>query len=544
MAIKKNKFGLTLKVLVLVLGFILCALGSVYLLINSEAFTLFTVNKIVAHMVDEDTTVTFDNLRGTIRDSIFFDKLSIKNDKNSERFILEEAQISLDFNYLLQKGVFSLVIVAKNAEIAQKFVKDFDLNTVPSFNPLSCLAYWQAETELGSLSLASLELICTSVEGTKIEVKDLQLKPTDNPREKAFTAALKVHWKDTPVGDLAWEGLLNQRAKKINSKLQLKLFGQSIKTELTASQNRNKSIECSGYLSEAEINVDALANWLVSYWQEELPITFGGRISFSGSWLYSSRVGFLGNLVGECRGLSAVALGFFYKLCEINNEWKYLNESISITDTGSKVFGAAAALNGKVESIFDKEGRKFDLAFDCINAEAVEIVDSLPWALRYAMRVPPIYGKLSLSAIATGKEPATTVRLTTKGLAVGDKEGMAQLKGSFSWLFSARQNSCEASFLVERMQGVPLLARRLELEPIWRRIAGEQRVLRYKLSGDPLGAMFLNGTFEERDAKGAEGLLATVTGAFEGGSRLIKLEGEGFDRSITEVGPYDFILLR
>jgi hypothetical protein len=541
MAINKKKLGLTLKVLVLVIGFIVCALGTIYLLISSEKFTILVLNKMASNLADEGRAVDFTNLRGTIKDSVFFDSLLVEKEETGEKFLFEKVSIALDFNYLLQKGVFSFAVKAKNAVIAQNFFEDFDLKSIPAFNPLSCFAYWQADVELGALDLENLQLICTGIEGSKIEVKDLKVKPTEKAQEKDFTANLQVFWKEFSVGTLAWQGVLNQRAKKVNSQLQLQLFGQKIKTELNISKKRNRAMEYSGYLSEAEIKVDALANWLVSYWQNELPLTFGGRIAFSGSWLYNSRVGFLGNLSGSCQDLSAIALGFFYKVFEINNEWKYLNESISVTDTGSRVLGAEASLNGKVEAIFDKEGRKFDLSFNCAEADAQAVVASLPWALKYATKLPPLEGKLSLSAIATGKEPASTVRLSTKGLKVGDSQGLARVKGNISWLFSSKQNNCEGSFVADNLVGVPSLFKRLELEPLWRRIGGQRRVLRYKITGDPLSGLYLNGTFEEG---GQEGLLATVTGAFDGSNRIIKLEGNDFSESITEASLQEFILLQ
>ncbi len=547
MAISKKKIGLTLKVLALVVGFIALFLGVVYGLISSKKFTITIANRMVEHLKAKGKSASFENLTGTLKDSIAFDKLTIKDSSNGEEITIEKANMALDMGYLLQNGVFSFIVDAKSAVLKGKFFQDFDLTTIPAFTPLACLSYWQADTEIGALSLEKLTFVSNEVGNSKLDISDLEIVPTEKYQEKTFSANFELMWKDRAVGVASWSGVLNQRGRKINSKLQFAGLGQKIKTELNISRKRNRNIEYSGYLSEASIDVDSLSNWLISYWQDEFPFTFGGKINFSGSWLYNGKVGFLGNLSGECNNLSAIALGFFYKIFELNNQWKYLNENILIEDKGSKFLGVEARLNGKVESIFDEEDRKFDLAFNCTDAEGKDIIESLPWALRYALKMPSLDGKLRLSAIATGREPSTTIRLSSLGgVKVGDEEGAALVKGSGSWLFSRRQNHCEANLVASELVGMPKFFKRGNLVPLFRGGQGKNLILSYKINGDPTGDLYINGTFENSRfvAGGAESLLATVTGAFDANNRIIKIEGEDFSEVVKDAGICDFLLLR
>ncbi|MDD3001652.1 MAG: hypothetical protein PHF29_07845 [Candidatus Riflebacteria bacterium] len=543
---KSKKIGLTIRVIIVVSLFFGTIIALAALATNSEYVSEYVLRRIAQGVANKGFEVNLSDIKGKFIDKITIKKVKIK--KNSDKFavLLDNIAFGLNFERLYTKGVVSFDIDAENAVISGLNISNERILNIPTYNDLTCFAYFPAEIEISSLNIKKIRYVFNKLKDTELVLAPLKITPTNNVLEKNLVAYFKASWKAGNLGVASFSGTLNQKAKKINGTIDVAMAGQKLKSEINVSRKKGKNFEVSGYLSESVFDTAPISRWLAGLWQDNFPFSFDGKLSCSGSWLYNSNVGFLGNLSGKCEKLHVVAMGLFIQVLELNNTWQYLNGTISINDTGSRLFDFPAILNGKIDSVFFDNERKWDLNFICKNADAASITATLPWGIKYGLNLPQLKGEFDLSVSVIGKDPNTTLRIASQKLVSGSDNEMAEISGTVSWLYSEKQKHVEAIIDVENIDGVPRFFSRFALESALNDIKknyNETVKLNYRLFGDPYAETSLEGAFTGTEAGAIESIL--LFGSFLGGEGSLKLESK--EKQIAEahkVNIYDLLLLK
>ena len=543
---KSKKIGLTIRVLIVVSLFFSIIIALAAIAVSSENFSEYALRRVALGLVNKGFEVDLSDVKGRFKDKITVKTIEIK--KRSDKFavLLDNVAFGLNFQRLYTKGVISFDIDAENVLISGLSISDERILNIPTYNEMACFAYFPTEIEISSLNIKKLRNIFIKPNSTELIFEPLKIIPTDNVLEKKLVANLKASWKAGELGLATFSGTLNQKAKKINGTLDAAIAGQKIKSEVNVSRKKGKNIEVSGYLSEALFDTAPVSRWLAGLWQDTFPFSFDGKLSCSGSWLYNTNVGFLGNLSGKCEKLHVVAMGLFIQLLELNNTWHYLNGTLSISDTGSKLLNFPAFLNGKVDSVFFENERKWELNFQCKNAEAASITEVLPWGLKYGLNLPQLKGEFDFNVSVIGKDPNTTLRISSQKLLSGNGSEFAEICGSVSWLYSEKQKHVEGTIDVENISGVPSFFTRFTPEFVLKDINknfNKDLKLSYRLFGDPYAEASVEGAFTFSESSLSERIF--LYGSFLAGEGNIMLESK--DKKIAEarkVHIHDLLLLK
>lgn len=539
---KRAKFEVAFRVIFYVTLFFVLLIGCFMLLARSEKVVLFIGTHINEVLKYDNKSLEIKGLKGTINGGLIFDFALYKDLISKEEFIFEKGKISFGVERIFDKGIIPI-----NADFEKLLVENivFDktyLKEIPPYSETVCFIDIPTNFELNNVHIDKLIINVKDINESNITCHNFTILPTENDNEKSLIFNTDFLWKNSKVGIASFSGTLIQKQKKINGKTDLSIAGQRIVTELNLSRNRGGKVIVGGYISEGKINTELLSNWLGSLWQQYLPISVKGNINCLGSWLYNPSVGMMGNLNGTCEAIKINLNPFNFNIAIFSNSWNILNGNLSVTDNGSIFLGAPAAFNGKIESVFNKEDRKWDSTFECRNLNIASLSNILPMPIKLGFNIPNLSGQADFSLITVGKEPNTTLRIATNDI-VTEKNGAAnRLSGYAAWTVAEGFNNLEANLTIRRLNGNPNFFARFSDNKTM--LPGVPLAFEYKLHGDPkmdlaLVGKFITGEGQEEYIRGeASGLFKKGNGSIE--STFNKLNYGG----VSKLSLLDLLLAR
>lgn len=351
----------------------------------------------------------------------FFNGIKIQDlrfRRSSPPLHLNAAQIVLKPDFLsLKKGIFAVTGEISRIDIEGMSSFPIASSTIPDYHSLACFSSLPVNLRLASLNIASISIRPWNDFPAVFNVNGFSVSQADSSGYQAINLNLAGDWRENRIASASFNGSLRYPEQKLTGMLNVMLAGHTAVSEVQFSERRGIP-ELSGHISTATLDVSRLSHWLVPMWQQELPVGFDGSITCRGSWLFSKKVGFLGNLSGEIHNLRAVALGLFISIFELNGSWKLFDDCLSFNDNSSLFFGFPAALTGKIESISGRN-RRFDVNFNCDSIDFSELFTELPWGVKYGMAIPELAGIATFTLQLSGNRPEIDLKMETASLEAG-----------------------------------------------------------------------------------------------------------------------------
>jgi len=376
-----------------------------------------------------------DGLSGNLFTGVGIENLRFK--RSGPPFHLHARRIVLkpDFSSL-KKGAFA--VSGKISQIDVEGMTSFPVasSTIPDFHGLACFSILPGNLRLASLEIASISVRPWIDFPAVFRVSDFSVNHADSSGNQSVKFGITGDWRESLIASASFAGSLRHVEQKLSGTLSVMAAGQKAVSEIQLSGRRGNA-ELSGHVSSATVDISRLSHWLIPMWQENFPVGFDGTITCSGSWLFSPKVGLLGNLSGEINNLRAVALGIFISIFELNGSWKLFDDCLSLNDNSSRFFGFPATLSGKVESVSGKN-RRFDVSFNCNSIDFAELFAGLPWGIKYGMAIPELSGVATFALQLSGNRPEIDLRLETGSLEAGKDLARRYVSGFIKYTVPAK----------------------------------------------------------------------------------------------------------
>jgi len=481
------------KIVVLLLGLSAALILS---LSSSDAFGRWLISFAVeSACADGQAKITLDGVSGSITGGLIIDSARIIRRSPALDVSIKDIRFAFNFERLLKAGVVSVSGSSGHIEVLGTLPARVPFPDLPAYHGAECLAALPTNVEIAEFSIASARLVPLPELPGEVKVGRLVVAAGENKGEQSLQFSAVALWKNRQVASASFSGLLRQRQRRLDGKIDLCVAGQKVASEFKLVQKRKKP-EISGYIASASIDVAKLSLWLGPLWQNHLPLGFDGHLDCTGSWLFNSEVGFLGNLSGKCQQLRVVALGFYFTLLELNGDWKLFDGNFVFDDSGSSVLGFAAELKGQIDSVVKPE-RNWRLHLACPIIDFARLADALPWGLKYSLELPDLSGSAALTINLSGRAPDLAARVSTDGLMVAGKDGNRKIHGHAGYRQTGLSSASLAlDFVTESRQVLP---------PIFTRFSRGHASLtqmtpvsglvnfNWKLSGPPLGDLKFRG---------------------------------------------------
>lgn len=381
------------------------------------------------------TSIEHEGLSGNFWDGISLSNLKIRKSHPPFQLNAADATIRPDFSNL-KSGVIAVSVSAGEINVDGMTSAPLASSTIPDYHGMACFSGIPANVRIASLEIEKINVRPFNDFPAAVSLNGLKMTAPDNSGRQSININIDGQWRNNTVASGAFAGFFRQAEAKIEGSLNLNAAGQTLVSELNL-QNRRGAMEASGFISSAAIDISHLSHWLIPIWQQEFPVGFDGHLSCSGSWMFSPKLGFMGNLAGDVRNLRAVALGLFISVFELNGRWKFFDGHFSFDDSASRFFGFPASLTGKIESVFSSD-RRFDMNFFCNSIDFANLYNELPWGAKYGMAIPRLAGNATFSLQLSGKRPEVDTRLLIARLDAGNDSELRHVDGSISYNLPAK----------------------------------------------------------------------------------------------------------
>lgn len=467
-------------------------------LAHSQAFALYIASFIVEKSASRQVKIQLNGFTGSIVSGLSVESINVKKLNPATEVVITGLQMSIDFDRLLKAGIISIIGQASRVDITGMTTFWPPLGQLPAYSGPVCMAGLPANIQIASLSIDIISITPCIELPAIVTLNNLRIGSGESAAEQIFSVSANAEWRNRLIASGTLVGQLKHKQRRFEGSADLCFAGQKIVSEICFGQNRNKS-ELSGYISSASLDIAKLSLWLGPLWQQQFPFGFDGDFDCSGSWLYNSELGFLGNLSGSCRRLRMVALGFYITLLELNGKWKLFDGNLVFNDSGSYFVGFPASMTGQVESVMNRE-RNWNLNFNCSAIDFASLADELPWGFKYSANLPEISGLATLSVQVFGRKPSITARLSTDGLNAGENSQLRTVSGNAVFYHGiAASSSLQLDFQVHSQHSIPVFFKRFNssagnLEAQLRHNRGPHN-FHYSLKGSPVGDMLFDGVF-------------------------------------------------
>jgi hypothetical protein len=440
--------------------------------------------------------ITLNDFSGTIADGLTVKSIRVMRRHPALDVTINELRARLNFNRLVPAGVISLSGSSGHIEVTGLMPSGFKFSEVPPYRGPACFANLPANFEIQEFSISSIKFVPWPELPAVISIGSFSMAPGQPAGDNIIALAASATWRDLQIASGTLSGAIKPRQNRFQGTVDLCLAGQKLSSEICLQQKRRTS-DLSGHISSASIDLSALSLWLGPLWQNEFPFGFDGRLDCSGSWLFNSELGFLGNLSGKCQSLRLVALGFYFSLAELNGNWKLFDGNLLFEDKGSYFAGFPAALEGSVESVMKPE-RYWHLNFACPVIDFAQLSEVLPWGLKYSLNLPELSGSAALSLSLNGKLPELIGKAATNGIKIGKSTQERLVSGRVVFVQNGLgSSSLELDFKTVAERALPPFFNRFNgrtgsLVPTVAKAAGPF-TFHWKMSGVPESLKFSGG---------------------------------------------------
>lgn len=460
-------------------------------------------------VADGQMRITIDEFSGNLASGMRVKKARLVRRSPPFEVSVSDLVVGVNFNRILNGGVFSLSGKAGSVELVGLDGVWLPLRDLPAYHGPACFAAIPGNVEIHDFAVASMRITPHAGLPGSISVNRCRIYPDAESETHRLEFGFAGFWHGAQIASGSLNGTIRQRQKRFEGKAQLDFAGQNITSELCLQQKRRQN-EISGYIASASIDLAKLSHWLSPLWQNSLPFGFDGTMDCTGSWLFNSELGFLGNLSGHCEKLRIVALGFYFALVELNGTWKLFDGNLNFSDGGSLFAGFPATLSGAVESIASPE-RNWRLSFVCPAVDFASLTSRLPWGLKYGFSLPDLAGSASVNLALAGKTPDIACRLNTDCLTFAEGKNMHKVTGHAEYLCTGPgSSSIELAFIAESSRLAPLFFRRFHSSDgnLFDRLPTEPCTFQWELSGSPLLRQQFKGQLNagSRKSVGVDGI--------------------------------------
>ena len=448
-------------ILVVILIFIFLATG-IYALLSSEDLTRYAINTAIANFIpNEKVNLKFDKIEGCLLNGIKIENIEIKHVKPNFDAKIKKLYFQPVYDKLLNKGSVQIVGSIDSIDCIGVLKLPSLVASIPAFIGTECFAGLPNNLRIKSFDINNIKILPCGNNDLEIFSNSIVFKAKDNTDNLDVKAEFKVDWKSKSLARSLFDGVYDQRRNKLNGNIKLNAAKQVVASELSLAKGK-KGLELSGYIaSDTKLDLLPLSQWLGGFWQLDYPYGISGKLYCQGSWLYNSEVGFLGNLKGKYDKLDITFLGVFISLLELNGEWKLFDGNLSFNDSGSKLIGFPASLNGNIESVTSSK-RKWNILFESNSISLGQLTSSLPWMVKYSNGIPDLDGIATISVNLLGNKPMINAKLDLENLCqVTKNQPISKISGKL--LYSTPENgsgTINANFEALTDKGLPLFFKR------------------------------------------------------------------------------------
>lgn len=385
------------------------------------------------------------------------------------------------------------------------------LADLPELPPFQCQVVSRLPVGINRLRLGLIEWTPAASGPIEIGLASLSIDPISGASgTQPVSFDVRGRFKGVDLVNARFTGNLDAAQRTLRGRLEgrLALFpvDAAVRLEL---QRDGLAVELG--LAELRISLSALTRWLAPLWKREYPLAFTGEITGSGTWLFQPKTGILSGFQGQMLHATAILTGFNLSLVDVNADWRYFDGRIHLTDRGSRVLGFPAMIAGSV-GLNGRSHPDWSLELGVPEIPLVDLIATLPWALRYGYGVPELDGVASLSARFDGQAPGILV--------------------NGSGLVSLRRRGIATSAVALRFRRDDGHGGRWDARAAWTAETGLPSLLtRIRVAGEPIGSGLPSPVgvvfeahgpapdrFETRlGFSGADGASVQLTGDYESG---------------------------
>lgn len=515
----------------------------IYAILVSEKITRFAIcTAIDCFVANNECSLKATDVSGCIIDGIEIKKIELRHAKPTFEVNVTDFSLKFSYNALLKDG--GICVDGKIGELAILGLWRLPekVSEVPAFISPLCMVSLPGNIKIKEFEIKSIKFSPLLEKNLTLTSDALKIKSEDNNGKLKVNSVINIDWKNKPLSVVNFDGSYEQNKKKLNGIVEVNFAKQIFVSEVTVASNK-KGVEFIGTIaSQTVFDVLPLSQWLGYLWQAEYPYSFSGRIFCKGSWLYSSENGFIGNLNGKYEKLKADFVGGALNLLELNGDWKFFNETLTLKDGGSKLLNFPMTIDGKVESVI-KGTKKYDLVFNYDSVAVDKLISSIPWVIRYTNKIPAVSGVATISVKINGTRPMISSKFEVKDLQQKDLKLPAKVSGKAFYRLSETGNAnVNGKFSAVTEEGLPTFFKRFS----------NGFYSKSNVSNLPATFTFsVNGILEEKVNFQGQVSQGKNTGVFEASGELLENK---FDLNIqtkenqvhTVVGadPIDLLLMR
>lgn len=514
-----------------------------YGLLSSEKLTKYAINVAVSNFLSSDKlNIETNGVEGCFLSGIKIKKIEIRHVKPNFEAKVINFSFNTSYGSLLSKGAISVFCDIGELEFIGLNRLPDNISSIPAFMSPLCLASLPGNIRLQKFHVNRVRISPLSDKTMNILFDGLKIGPEEINGNLKVNSSLNIDWKSKPLAIANFDGVFEQRKNKINGNLELNIAKQIVVSEITVG-NSKRGIEFMGNVaSQTVFDLMPLSQWLGYMWQIDYPYSFSGRIHCQGSWLYNKENGFIANLSGKYEKVETELLGIFFSLLEMNGDWKLFNGDLSLRDGGSRLLGHPISINGKIESIAGKN-RKYDISIDYNSIAVDKLVNSIPWMIRRANKVPDLAGVATLTVKLHGFRPMVNSKIEIDKLHQKGLNPLTKLSGKAFYLLSeSGKGNVNGNFLAETNGSLPLF---------FRRFSEDFYAYANEIESPASFSFSLTGSFDERiklKGKLLHGFgkdVLDITGNLASEKLNLNLHTkENRVHSLKSVDPIDFILMR
>ncbi len=493
--------------LILIVVFIIAFLSiSVYWILSSEDLTRYAVNAAIERFVPVDKlNIKLGNIEGCLLEGIKIDNINIKHIKPNFEAKINDVFLKPTYESSFSKGSVLINGSIGSIESYGSLKINSSLASVPPFLGYECLAALPSNIKIKEFDIGKVKIYPYSNNEIEVFSDSVHLKKDKATDILKVESKFSTKWKNKLLANVKFNGNYDQGKNKINGNVDIDIVKQRIISELSLSKGKT-GLELSGYIaSDTVIDFQPLSQWLGCFWQLEYPYSLSGKLYCQGSWLYNSEIGFLGNLKGKYEKLEISIMGLFISLLELNGEWQIFDGGLSLSDTGSKLLGFSAALNGKIENL-TKTNRKWNISFISNSLPLDKITASLPWVVKYTNGIPDLDGVATVSALLTGNRPSVNAITELDNLAPkNDKNKITKVVGKACFnLPEVGSGTINASFTASTNNGLPQLFKKFSRNFYSTENISKETTMSYSIKGSFNEKIKVNGILKTSEEKSFE----------------------------------------
>jgi hypothetical protein len=432
-----NNARIYLRVLLVVFALSVITILSFLWAINSQSFAKKVVKFAISKLSSNKTGVTVEGVSGSFVEGLIIKRIVYKNSSAGLTLNLKKARVDFELDKFISLSSIQARIgvekITLNGALMPKWI-----NNIPAFPEVACFVALPGNIKLAELTVDQFDFQPFNNDTFRFSLSQIKLGKFDDEKKQnlIFNYVGTVCKRKFISGNFS--GNLSQRKRKLEGRIDACLAGKKLIAEIIGA-NKSSGFEFSGHLVEGKLDLAVISRWLIPLWQESFPFGFDGIIDLGGSWVYNSRLGFVGNLGGGFQKIRMVAQGLFVTIFELNGSWKLFDENLELSDSGSSFFGFPAVFKGRVSSVFEPD-RKFNLSFNADNINLKQLYQDLPWGVKYGMGLPEMSGNASFSLVLSGRKPTIKSSFIGNNLNLKSKKSLYKLNFELVYNSEAEEN--------------------------------------------------------------------------------------------------------